>query len=111
MDALIDYLRAALFALAASISADPTMFISVTPDPMRAGQKATVCFDFKASGRNTPVELRITWTDASGVDTVEKITLSPENPCGAVTPPGSAVVVNIYDPSGTSEDYGAPVAE
>lgn len=86
-----------------------TLRISVSPDPLVAGQVGKVCYDFTGLSI-TSVELTITWDLPGGkvIKQVETVTL--DSPCVTVPVPPTAGGVSIIDGSGNSPDYAGSVS-
>lgn len=78
--------------------------ISVNPDPMQAGQKAEICFDF-SDGATSPVVATLTFV--TGGDNVQ-VELEFENTdgkrCVKVDVPANGLTYQIVDETGQSDD-------
>ncbi len=80
--------------------------ISVSPDPMRRGESARVCYEFDGLPA-TEVHLHVTWTPG-GTQTIT-ITNDADPACTDLDVPDDALAVVIVDGSGQSEDYAGAV--
>ena len=80
--------------------------ITATPDPVTAGKKLKVCYEF-APGQ-TEVALTISYDTAQGAVLVG-ITLTTDNPCHERDVPSNCTGVLISDDSGAAEDVAVTV--
>lgn len=82
--------------------------ISVTPDPLVAGKKGVVCYDFDGVPEEvSSVELVITWDPQPPPTQI--LTLTRAQPCSTIDVPKVAQGVTIEDNSGWSGDYQGTV--
>lgn len=88
----------------------PSIFISVTPDPMVAGQQAEISYDFAAAGQSGPITLHIKFALLDGTVSTMQVQLDKNDPSAQINVPGDAAAVNIVDGSHVSEDYGGAVS-
>lgn len=84
-----------------------TQRFSADPDPVQAGGKTKVCYDFSSGGGTTsPVTVVLDY-DSPTPD--KQITLSAAQPCQDVDIPAGATGLLLVDSSGQSEDYAVTI--
>ena len=79
--------------------------ISLNPDPPKAGEKLTICYDFEGSGSDSAT-LVVTFTPG-GVPASYEVTR--EEPCVVIQVPIEATWITVEDRDGPSPDASAPV--
>lgn len=83
--------------------------ISVSPDPLQAGAKGKVCYDFDLVDPSVnQVQLVITWDPPQNPASIT-VTVSRAQPCVTIDVPKAARGVTIVDQSGASGDYQGTV--
>lgn len=81
--------------------------ISVNPDPPKAGQPVTICYDFR-EGDPDPALLTVE-IDVPGGTNSQSIELTKAEPCETIAIPAGATGLLITDPYGPSADCGRVV--
>lgn len=85
-------------------------YITVDPDPLRAGKAGKVCYDFAGQPEEiSSATLEITW-DPSGY--VQSVVCTRAEPCQPIQGgvPKTAEGVSIVDQTGLSADYQGTVS-